>query len=68
MNVPSLCTLPSCADLLRVKPCDPDNSYLVWKVEGLKGIEGSQMPLFLPPLSAEQTAAIRAWIEAGALP
>src|SRR4030088_2736669 len=36
--------------LLRVKPGDPDNSYMVHKIEGLAGITGGQMPLGLAPL------------------
>jgi hypothetical protein len=68
VGVTSNCTLPSCAGLLRVAPCDPEGSYLIWKIEGRPGIEGGQMPLFLPPLEPEQIDAIRAWIEAGASP
>ena len=41
--------------------------YLVWKVEGLSGIQGGRMPLGGAPLSAEKIQAIRDWIEAGAL-
>jgi hypothetical protein len=51
-----------------VNPCDAESSYLIWKLEGLPGIQGAQMPLGLAPLSPEQIAGIRAWIEAGALP
>jgi hypothetical protein len=42
----------------------PDVSYLFNKIEGT-GL-GSRMPLGAPPLSAEQTEAIRAWILEGA--
>lgn len=42
----------------------PDVSYLFNKIEGT-GL-GSRMPLGAPPLSAEQTDAIRAWIVEGA--
>ncbi len=53
--------------LLRVNPGNPDSSYIVWKIEGRSGIQGGRMPLGLQPLSAEQIAAIRGWIAAGAL-
>ncbi len=53
-------------EMLRVKPGDPESSYIVWKVEGRPEITGGQMPLGLTPLSAEQIAAIRGWIAAGA--
>ena len=52
----------------RVDPGDADLSYIVWKVEGQTGIVGERMPLGLIPLSAEQIAAIRGWIDAGAPP
>jgi hypothetical protein len=52
--------------LQRVEPGDPDNSYLVRKVEGGPGITGVQMPRGRDPLSAEQIQAIRDWIAAGA--
>ena len=53
--------------LLRVNPGDPDNSYLVRKIEGAPDIVGQQMPLGGPPLSAEQIALVREWIRDGAL-
>lgn len=53
-------------DLLRVDPGDPDDSYLVMKIEGAPGIVGARMPRGRPPLSDEQIQLIRAWIEAGA--
>lgn len=62
VDVPST-EVPS---LLRVKPGDPDNSYLVQKIEGAPGIEGSQMPLGETPLPAATIAAIRQWITDGA--
>jgi hypothetical protein len=62
VNVPSN-QVPS---LDRVEPGDPDNSYLVWKVEGRAGITGSRMPLGGPFLSQETIDLIRAWVEAGA--
>jgi hypothetical protein len=55
--------LPS---VLRVDPGNPDNSYLVQKIEGAPNIVGAQMPLNQPPLSTEQIDAIRQWILNGA--
>lgn len=55
-------------ELLRVKPLDPDSSYLVHKLEGAPGISGGRMPLGLPPLSQDEIAAVRGWIAAGAAP
>jgi Ca2+-binding RTX toxin-like protein len=53
--------------LQRVEPGDPDNSYLVQKVEGTADV-GGQMPLGGPPLSAATIAVIRQWISEGANP
>lgn len=52
--------------LLRVKPGDPDNSYMVRKIEGLNGITGGQMPLMETPLPQATIDAIRQWITNGA--
>lgn len=52
--------------LLRVKPGDPDNSYMVRKIEGLSGITGGQMPLMETPLPQATIDAIRQWITNGA--
>ena len=51
--------------ILRVKPGDPDDSYLVQKLEGHAAV-GAQMPFGEPPLPAETIAAIRQWITDGA--
>jgi len=53
-------------NLLRVKPGDPDNSYMVHKIEGLSGITGGQMPLGETPLPQATIDAIRQWITNGA--
>jgi Bacterial Ig-like domain len=53
-------------DLLRVKPGDPDDSYMVRKIEGLAGIDGGQMPLGETPLPQTTIDAIRQWITNGA--
>lgn len=52
--------------LLRVDPGDPENSYLVHKIEGRSTIVGAQMPLNQPALSSAQITAIRTWIQNGA--
>ena len=54
----------------RVAPGEPDNSYLVHKVQGTHqdvGGSGDRMPEGRSPLSQSQINLIRAWIEAGAL-
>ena len=54
----------------RIEPGDPDNSYLVNKVQGTQagvGGGGGQMPLGGTPLTTEQVDAIRAWVAAGAM-
>jgi hypothetical protein len=53
--------------ILRVKSGDPDNSYIVQKLEGHASV-GAQMPFGGPPLPAATIAVIRAWIAAGAAP
>ena len=52
--------------LLRVKPSDPDSSYMVHKIEGLPGITGGQMPLGETPLPQATITAIRQWVTNGA--
>jgi len=53
-------------NLLRVKPGDPDDSYMVHKIEGLSGIVGGRMPLGETPLPQATIDAIRQWITDGA--
>ena len=55
----------------RVTPNQPDDSYLVHKVQGTHldvgvGGSGSRMPLNRSPLSQGDIDLIRAWIQAGA--
>jgi hypothetical protein len=53
--------------LKRVKPGDPDNSYMVHKIEGRPGIVGRRMPFNGPPyLTDGQILIMRRWIEEGA--
>jgi hypothetical protein len=53
--------------LRRVTPGDPDNSYLVQKIEGHAAV-GVRMPYGGPYLDASTTAIIRQWVAAGAAP
>ena len=50
----------------RVNAGNPDNSYLVRKIEGTPGISGGRMPLGGAPLDPTLIANVRAWITAGA--
>ena len=53
--------------LLRVAPGDPDNSYMVRKLEGGPNITGERMPRGGGPyLTAGQMLVIRRWIVEGA--
>lgn len=65
VNVPSQ-EQPS---LLRIKPGDPDNSYLVQKIEGRAAV-GAQMPdgcpITQPCLDQSTIDLIRQWVSEGA--
>lgn len=52
--------------LARVKPGDPDNSYLVQKLQGNAGIVGERMPFGGPYLPQSTIDVIRQWITNGA--
>jgi len=52
--------------LMRVKPGDPANSYLIQKLEGAAGITGSRMPLGGPFLDQATIDSIKSWIASGA--
>jgi hypothetical protein len=52
--------------LVRVAPGDPDNSYLIHKLEGRTDIIGNRMPTRGPYLSEGQIAIVRRWIQLGA--
>jgi hypothetical protein len=54
------------ATILRVAAGDPDNSYLIQKLEGTAA-SGQQMPLGGTPLDPAVIADIRLWIANGAL-
>jgi hypothetical protein len=62
VSVPSV-EVPS---LFRVKPGDPDSSYVIQKLEGHAAV-GARMPFGGPYLSSDVIAVIRQWITAGAL-
>lgn len=62
VNVPSI----QKPNLLRVEPGDPDESYLVLKLEDDDDIEGDRMPLTGSRLSDTEIGTIRTWIEEGA--
>jgi hypothetical protein len=51
--------------LQRVTPGDPNNSYLIQKLEGTASV-GARMPAFSPPLDQATIDAIRDWISNGA--
>ena len=49
-----------------VIPGDPDNSYIIHKVEGASDIVGGRMPFNGPYLTSGQILILRRWIEIGA--
>jgi hypothetical protein len=52
--------------ILRVAPGDPDDSYLIQKLEGTASV-GAQMPEGGPPLPQDRIDVIRQWITDGAI-
>lgn len=65
----NLVGVPSREDssFLRVAPGDPDQSYLIHKLEGTAS-SGEQMPLGGPPIPQSTIDFVRQWIIDGALP
>ena len=53
--------------LLRVNPGNPDESYIVHKIQGNAAV-GGRMPLGQAALPQDKIDLIRSWIAAGALP
>ena len=53
--------------LKRVVPGDPDNSYIIHKLEGTQTV-GARMPFGGPFLDQATIDQVRAWIQAGAAP
>lgn len=50
-----------------VIPGNPDNSKLIWSIEGINGYDGTRrMPMNLTPLNANQIDGMRRWIAEGA--
>ena len=54
-------------NILRVAPGDPNNSYLIQKLEGTAGV-GERMPAGLPAVPQADINIIRQWITDGAQP
>jgi hypothetical protein len=54
------------AGVMRVAPGDPENSYLIHKLEGRGGISGVRMPFNGTALTDGQILVIKRWIELGA--
>jgi uncharacterized protein (TIGR03118 family) len=52
--------------LMRVKPGDPANSYLIQKLEGAASISGSRMPFGGPFLDQATIDKVKSWIASGA--
>ena len=52
--------------VLRVKPGDPSDSYIIQKLEGAAGIGGQRMPLGGPYLDQTTIDQIKSWIAGGA--
>jgi len=52
--------------LKRIKPGDPDNSYLIQKLRGSSTIAGDRMPLGGPFLSQDTIDTIAQWVANGA--
>ncbi len=53
--------------LTLVIPSDPDESYLLHKLEGRAGIAGERMPKGGPFLASDEVKAVSQWIADGAL-
>jgi len=52
--------------LMRVKPGEPDNSYVIHKIEGAAGIAGARMPFGGPFLDQPTIDQVRSWVASGA--
>lgn len=50
----------------RVEPFQPDNSYLICKIENCAWVVGQQMPLIGGPLDPIVLSLIREWVATGA--
>ena len=54
------------ASLMRVQPGQPENSYIIHKIEGQPNISNRRMPPGGPFLSSEESNLISTWILEGA--
>ncbi len=52
--------------MCEIKPGDPDQSYVIWKVEGHSGIQGARMPKDRTPMTPDDLHLLRQWILEGA--
>jgi hypothetical protein len=68
VNVPAVNFDAANNGLVRVKPGDPDASFLYIKLTAPTLPQGSRMPMGLPPLSDNLIALVRTWIAQGANP
>jgi hypothetical protein len=59
-------TSPAKPGAVRVIPGDPENSYIIHKLEGRTSIVGTPMPRGNTLLTAGQILVIKRWIELGA--
>jgi hypothetical protein len=59
-------TSPAKPGAVRVIPGDPENSYIIHKLEGRTDIVGTPMPRGNTLLTAGQILVIKRWIELGA--
>ena len=59
-------TSPENPGAVRVIPGDPENSYIIHKLEGRAGIVGTPMPRGNTLLTPGQILVIKRWIELGA--
>jgi len=55
------------SSLKRIAPGDPDNSYLIQKIEGHAAV-GARMPFGGPYLDDATIALMRQWVSQGAMP
>ena len=64
----SLVAVPSTeqSTVARVAPSQPENSYLIRKLEGTAGIAGARMPFGGPFLDQATIDSVKSWIGAGA--
>jgi len=62
VNVPSY----ENSKIMRIKPYQPDSSYLYLKITGASGISGVRMPYQRSPLDSADILTIKAWINQGA--